>query len=78
VSHPQGWLFLYCNAKKIKIYFANAACVAELQKPTLVAHTVMIIIADHGHKLPATGRVPDDFKIPCFGWVVRYPNTKDL
>lgn len=42
------------------------------------AHTVMIIIADHGHKLPATGRVPDDFKIPCFGWVVRYPNTKDL
>ena len=38
--------------------------VQQSKKQAWWANTIMVIVADHGHRLPATGKKLDDFKIP--------------
>ena len=38
--------------------------IAEAQKQTWWKNTLIVVIADHGHRIPETGTKADDFKIP--------------
>lgn len=38
--------------------------IAEAQKQTWWENTLVVVIADHGHRIPETGTKADDFKIP--------------
>lgn len=57
------------NASKFfsSLYFTDSVVnsfIENCKKQVWWKNTVVIIVADHGHKLPETGKLPDDFKIP--------------
>jgi phosphoglycerol transferase MdoB-like AlkP superfamily enzyme len=49
------------------MYYADQSFgnfIAEAKKQTWWDNTLIVVIADHGHRIPETGKKNDDFKIP--------------